>query len=190
MSNNGVLTEKYRLFLKFLSKKMIENQLKANGIVDENILNAFSLVPRHCFVPESMVSRAYENYDIPLDCGQIVPCAYKVALALQQLNLSQNDTVLEIQSNSGYQTAILSQLVKKVYVYEQDKNILAAVKDKVKGYDKGNVEFINNTNSNIAADIVLAINKIITPEDFFGKMRAVKKILTLSSGNCFDIFTD
>jgi len=86
--------------------------------LNERVMSAMATVPRHEFVPPSMQSVAYENRPLPIGHGQTISQPYIVALMTDLVDLDQQDTVLEIGTGSGYQAAILSALVKKVYTIE------------------------------------------------------------------------
>jgi protein-L-isoaspartate(D-aspartate) O-methyltransferase len=97
---------------------MVVQQIKARGLTDEHLLNAFRIVPRHRFVPEDYIDSAYDDFPLPVGCGQTISQPYIVALMTHLLQLKGKETVLEVGTGSGYQTAILSRLVKKVYTIE------------------------------------------------------------------------
>ena len=93
-------------------------KLKEKGITDKNILNAIQKVPRELFVNEISIQWAYENIPLPLKCGQTISQPYVVAYMIDSLKLKKTDKVLEIGTGTGYQTAIISHLCKKIYTIE------------------------------------------------------------------------
>jgi protein-L-isoaspartate(D-aspartate) O-methyltransferase len=97
---------------------MIQNGVIAWGITDEAVIAAMSVVPRHAFVPEEYLSAAYANHPLPIGYGQTISQPYIVALMTQSAGVSQGDRVLEIGTGSGYQAAVLAQLVDHVYTVE------------------------------------------------------------------------
>lgn len=118
-----------------MSKASLLKILQAQGIQHPDVLKAFQTVPREQFVQKDDLARAYENRALPIDCQQTISQPYIVALMTQAL-LSEGPCkkVLEIGTGSGYQTAILSQLVNEVYTIERieslqmhAKKILAAL---------------------------------------------------------------
>ncbi|PYX35478.1 MAG: protein-L-isoaspartate O-methyltransferase [Acidobacteria bacterium] len=98
---------------------MVETQLRQRGIRDERILSAMSRVPRHEFVAEPYRSRAYDDNPLPIAEGQTISQPYIVAVMLELLDLAPNQTVLEIGTGSGYQTALLAELSQHVYSVER-----------------------------------------------------------------------
>lgn len=98
---------------------MIRDQLKARGIADEKVLEAFRRVPRHLFVRKKQAIFAYEDYPLPIDQGQTISQPYIVALMTESMVLRGDERVLEIGTGSGYQTAILAELAGHVYSVER-----------------------------------------------------------------------
>ena len=94
------------------------DELKEKGIIDKNILIAVKNVPRELFVNEISTQRAYENIPLPIDCGQTISQPYVVAYMIDCLKLKKTDIVLEIGTGTGYQTAIISHLCRKIYTIE------------------------------------------------------------------------
>ncbi len=86
--------------------------------LNERVMSAMGTVPRHEFVPPSKQSSAYQNRPLPIGHGQTISQPYIVALMTDLVDLDERDTVLEIGTGSGYQAAILSELVHKVYTIE------------------------------------------------------------------------
>ena len=103
-----------------MREEIIEQQLKrpVGGITDERVLDAMKRVPRHEFVPEDMRDRAYEDRPLPIGEGQTISQPYVVAFMTEKLEPQPEDRVLEVGTGSGYQTAVLAELVKEVYSIE------------------------------------------------------------------------
>jgi len=99
--------------------EMVESQIKRRGINNERVLQAFRTIPRHLFVPEKYKADAYADHPLPIGNGQTISQPYIVALMTSNLNLTGNEKVLEIGTGSGYQTAILANLVKEVHSIER-----------------------------------------------------------------------
>ncbi len=113
-----ILGKKYGDYLAFIRRAMIKEQIEARGVTDPRVLAAMDKVWRHNFVPEDLVTRAYEDYPLPIGRGQQIPQAYIVALMCGMLELKGTERVLEIGTGSGYQTAVLSELAAKVFTVE------------------------------------------------------------------------
>ncbi len=102
------------------TRERLIQRLRAEGIADGRVLNAIRATPRHIFVDEALASRAYEDTALPIGYGQTISQPYIVA-RMTELLLQEGvpDTLLEIGTGSGYQTAILSRLVHRVYSVER-----------------------------------------------------------------------
>ncbi|EJD6477382.1 protein-L-isoaspartate(D-aspartate) O-methyltransferase [Providencia rettgeri] len=114
-------------------------QLRQQGIHDERLLDAISLVPRERFVDEALSHKAYDNIPLPIGHGQTISQPYIVAKMTALLALAPNDHVLEIGTGSGYQTAVLAHLVKHVFSVERVKSLQWAAKRRLKQLDLHNV---------------------------------------------------
>ena len=97
---------------------MVKEQLEKRGIQDKGVLRVMRETPRHDFIPENMKERAYDDGPLPIGEGQTISQPYIVALMTELLELDGNEKVLEIGTGSGYQSAVLSPLVQKVYSIE------------------------------------------------------------------------
>ena len=99
-------------------RSMVLNQLKSRDIVDSKVLQAMLTVPRHKFVDEHIRESAYNDYPLAIGEGQTISQPYIVALMTQLLELKGNEKVLEIGTGSGYQAAVLAEIVKEIYTVE------------------------------------------------------------------------
>jgi len=97
---------------------MVDSQIKSRGIADEYVLLAMKKVPRHEFVPENLQSEAYIDDPLPIGESQTISQPYIVAYMTEQLKLKKTDKVLEIGTGSGYQAAILAEIVDSVFTIE------------------------------------------------------------------------
>lgn len=97
---------------------MVAFQLQARDIVDPVVLEVMGRVPRHLYVPEAMRASAYEDRPLPIGEGQTISQPYIVAYMTQALDLEPGDRVLEIGTGSGYQAAVLAEIVQEVYTIE------------------------------------------------------------------------
>lgn len=104
----------------FLARRlaMVDRDIKARGIADQRVLEAMQRVPRHLFVDQGLRSQAYDDHPLPIAEGQTISQPYVVALMTEALGLKPTDRVLEIGTGSGYQAALLSELVQSVYSIE------------------------------------------------------------------------
>ena len=100
-------------------QRMVENQLKARGIMDKRVIAAMTKTPRHLFVEEAFVSRAYGDHPLPIGEQQTISQPYIVAQMSEALGLEGNERVLEVGTGSGYQTAVLADLCYRVYTIER-----------------------------------------------------------------------
>jgi protein-L-isoaspartate(D-aspartate) O-methyltransferase len=101
-----------------LRKRMVDEQLIAQGISNKELLEAFLTIPRHLFVDPSIAHNAYCGYPLPIGYGQTISSPYIIALMIENLLPLKSDRILEIGTGSGYQTAILARLAKTVYTIE------------------------------------------------------------------------
>jgi protein-L-isoaspartate(D-aspartate) O-methyltransferase len=97
---------------------MVKYQIRDRGVTDQRVLRAMEHVRRHEFVPEDYVDQAYADHPLPIGHGQTISQPYIVALMSELLDLNETDRVLEIGTGSGYQAAILSEIVAEVYTVE------------------------------------------------------------------------
>ncbi len=102
---------------------MVENQILARGVSDAGVIAAMTHVPRHLFVSEAMAESAYGDFPLPIGEGQTISQPFIIAEMTQQLELSGSERVLEIGTGSGYQAAILSRIVYKVYTIERNNTL-------------------------------------------------------------------
>jgi protein-L-isoaspartate(D-aspartate) O-methyltransferase len=117
--------------------RMVDRHLVERGIKNPRVLKAFRTVPRHLFLPSDTRRLAYEDESIPIGLGQTSTPPYDMAFMTEVLDPKPTEKVLEIGTGSGYQAAILSQLVKDVYTIEIHKPLheRAAAVFKELGYD-------------------------------------------------------
>lgn len=113
--------------------------LRQQGIQDERLLQAIAAVPRERFVDEAFEHKAYENTALPIGSGQTISQPYMVAKMTELLRLTPVSRVLEIGTGSGYQTAILANLVKHVCSVERIKGLQWQAKRRLKQLDLHNV---------------------------------------------------
>jgi protein-L-isoaspartate(D-aspartate) O-methyltransferase len=98
--------------------KMVDEQLRSRGILDERVLAAMQAIPRERFVPPHLVARAYDDGPLPIGEGQTISQPYIVAYMAEALRIAPEHSVLEIGTGSGYHAAVLGQLAREVYTIE------------------------------------------------------------------------
>jgi protein-L-isoaspartate(D-aspartate) O-methyltransferase len=111
-------------------KHMVETQLAARGIKDERVLRVFLDQPRDLFISPDLIDSAYADRPLPIGSGQTISQPYMVALMTELLRLEGDETVLEIGTGSGYQTAILAALAKQVYTIERIERLAEQAKQR------------------------------------------------------------
>jgi protein-L-isoaspartate(D-aspartate) O-methyltransferase len=114
--------------------RMVREQLEARDIRDPRVLDAMRRVPRHLFVPPDLARAAYDDAPLPIGHGQTISQPYIVALMTALARPSPGDTALEIGTGSGYQAAVLAQVVGKVYSIEYVPALAAAATARLAPY--------------------------------------------------------
>lgn len=106
---------------KFTAERqaMVQMQLRGRDITDPAVLRVMAQVPREEFIPAELRQQAYYDGPLSIGCGQTISQPYIVALMTQELRVDKNCDCLEIGTGSGYQTAILAELAKKVFTIER-----------------------------------------------------------------------
>jgi len=120
---------------------MLRRDLKGRDIRDPRVLAVMTKVPREEFVPESHRDQAYSDGPLPIGMEQTISQPYIVALMTQELRVSKDCEVLEIGTGSGYQTAVLSKLAKKVYTVEKFAELSQSAQTALARLGIENVEF-------------------------------------------------
>ena len=121
-------------------RKMVEKQIKARGIEDRNVLEAMMKVPRHLFVEGVDLATAYGDFPVPIGYDQTISQPYIVASMTKALVLSGHERILEIGTGSGYQTAILAELVEQVFTVEVNQALFEKTGELLQSMGLGNVE--------------------------------------------------
>ena len=104
-------------------RNQLANVLKKKGITNENVLNAVKKIPRHLFIDSSFADHAYQDKAFPIAAEQTISQPYTVAFQSQILAVSPGNSVLEIGTGSGYQTAVLLELGAEVYTIERQHEL-------------------------------------------------------------------
>lgn len=118
---------------------MVKHQIENRGIKERKVLDAMKKIQRHLFVPDDLKNNAYEDRPLPIGWGQTISQPYIVALMTELLNVNKESRVLEIGTGSGYQAAILSEIVKEVYTVEIFKELSSSAAEKFKNQKLANI---------------------------------------------------
>ncbi|NKB82264.1 MAG: protein-L-isoaspartate(D-aspartate) O-methyltransferase [Nitrospirales bacterium] len=112
---------------------MVEQQIMTRGVKDPRVLRAMRHVPRHQFIPTAYAEEAYEDHPLPIGYNQTISQPYIVAFMAEMLRLEGHEKVLEIGTGSGYQTAVLAELVSKVFTIEIVEHLAKQAAKTLKG---------------------------------------------------------
>jgi protein-L-isoaspartate(D-aspartate) O-methyltransferase len=123
-------------------EKLVTESIAARGVKDKAVLKAMKTVKRHLFVSEKTISNAYDDRPLPIGYGQTISQPYIVAYMTEAINPKPEYKVLEIGTGSGYQAAVLAEIIKEVYTIEiiPELGNAAAAKLKKSGYNNVNVK--------------------------------------------------
>lgn len=122
---------------------MVARQIEERGVTNTAVLAALRKVPRHEFVPDRWSARAYDDGPLPIGHGQTISQPYIVALMTELLALKPDSKALEIGTGSGYQAAVLAEIIRDVYTIEIIEPLATTAAERLRrlGYDKVNVKF-------------------------------------------------
>ena len=115
--------------------------LRAQAIMQPDILSAIETIPRELFIPENLHAHAYENASLPIGHKQTISQPYIVAVMTQALELKKSHRVLEIGTGSGYQAAILSRLSRRVYTLERLRPLMVSAEKRLKTLQISNITY-------------------------------------------------
>jgi len=121
-------------------RKQLINLLKEKGISDAKVLEAMGQVPRHLFVDKTFENQAYKDIALRIAANQTISQPYTVAYQTALLNVDSTMNVLEIGTGSGYQAAVLSKLVNKVFTLERFEQLYKKAKKQLSFLGFDNVE--------------------------------------------------
>ena len=122
-------------------ERMLQHDLRGRDITDPAVLKVMAETPREAFVPPADRWRAYANGPLPIGAGQTISQPYIVALMTQELRVHPECEVLEIGTGSGYQTAVLARLARRVFTIERSPELSATAQEVLKKLGIDNVEF-------------------------------------------------
>ena len=121
-------------------KRMVQGQIQNRGIRDKRVLDAMSKVPRHLFVPFAYQPLAYTDGPLPIGKGQTISQPYIVAFMTEVVHPSPGDKVLEVGTGSGYQAAVLAEIVEEVYSIEIIPELGHEAKERLEDMGYKNIE--------------------------------------------------
>ena len=127
-----------------LRKAMVDSQIRPNKVIDDQVIEAFSTVPRELFVSRNMQEMAYIDEDIHLSGGRFIIEAMVMARMVQALKLTPSDNVMCIGAGNGYGAAILSSLAASVIAVETRTQMVEKAQQIVAGLDIGNVAVVKS----------------------------------------------
>lgn len=119
--------------------RMVKSQIAARGVKDSLVLAAMRKVPRHLFVPDNLQDSAYDDSPLPIGHGQTISQPYIVAFMTECLRLKGGERVLEVGTGSGYQAAVLAEIVDSVYSIEIVDALAAEAKERLQRLGYKNV---------------------------------------------------
>lgn len=131
ISDPGLLQRKLRLLM----------ELRRSAITDPRVLGAIEKTPRERFVLHAFADQAYENVALPIEHGQTVSQPFVVALMTEKLELGERHNVLEIGTGSGYQTAVLARLARRVFTIERHRDLLGDAQARLESLRLNNIVF-------------------------------------------------
>jgi protein-L-isoaspartate(D-aspartate) O-methyltransferase len=121
---------------------MVELQLRARGIDDQRVLDAFLRVPRHEFVPASFIEEAYEDRPLPIGIVETISQPYMVAAMTVAARVAEGDKALEVGTGSGYQAAILAELGAEVVSVELNLRLAQEARERLRRLDYTSITII------------------------------------------------
>lgn len=121
-------------------RRMIRTQLMARGVGDRRVLAAMAWVPREWFLAPRQVNEAYDDGPLPIGDAQTISQPYIVGLMTTELAPARTHRILEIGTGSGYQTAILARLVRRVYTVERLPDLLVEAEERFRRLRLTNIE--------------------------------------------------
>ncbi|MCJ7449600.1 MAG: protein-L-isoaspartate(D-aspartate) O-methyltransferase [Bacteroidales bacterium] len=120
--------------------RMVKTQIMDRGLSNTAVLDAMKKVPRHLFIPKEYESEAYNDYPLPIGYGQTISQPYIVAYMTDIVRPTSRKKALEIGTGSGYQAAVLAEIVEKVYTIEIVPELAKEASERLKKYGYKNVE--------------------------------------------------
>ncbi len=164
------------------TRERLVRQLRAAGIRNTRVLNLMRSLPRHLFVDEALACRAYENTALPIGHGQTISQPYIVARMTEALlEVGPLDTVLEIGTGCGYQTAILASLAKRVYSVERLQALMGQTRERMRRMAIRNVR-LNHADGTLGLPEYAPYSGILVTAAPVGIPRALVNQLAIGAG--------
>jgi protein-L-isoaspartate(D-aspartate) O-methyltransferase len=143
------------------TRRRMVDRLRQEGISDEAVLQALSVVPRHLFVEEALASRAYDDVSLPIGFGQTISRPLTVARSCELARAgSPLKRVLEIGTGCGYQAAVLSRIAKEVYSIERIGTLLSGARIRLRSLKYHNVR-VKHGDGSEALDSLFPLDAIV-----------------------------
>ena len=114
-------------------------RLRRAGVTDQRVVSVIESIPREMFVPAESQAAAYAERALPIDCGQTISAPVIVGMMTQALDVHDRDRVLEIGTGSGYQTAVLAKIARRVYTVDRFRTLVAAAESRFRTLRLANV---------------------------------------------------
>lgn len=164
---------------------MIKQQLRTGNVVDESIIQLYHQIPRDGFVPSKYASFAYSDMHIPLSHHQCMMTPLEEALLLQSLQLKGHETVLEVGTGTGFLTALLSRLCKRVVSVDYFADLIKSAKNALTAHNCLNIELITGDASQGWLD--LAPYDVIIFTGALAQLNETQRLQVLPGGKLFAI---
>ena len=128
-------------------ERMVRDLIAARGVKDERVLQAMRKIPRHLFVRDHLRAQAYGDHALPIGANQTISQPYIVARMTELLEVGPEHSVLEVGSGSGYQTAILALLARRVYALERIPELAQQAIPRIRqlGFDNVKIQVFDGT---------------------------------------------
>jgi protein-L-isoaspartate(D-aspartate) O-methyltransferase len=121
-------------------ERMVERQIRARGVRDARVLQAMRAVPREAFLPPELADLAYDDRPLPIEAGQTISQPYVVAVMIEALRLTGDETALEIGTGSGYAAAVLARVSRHVYTIERHAELAELARERLAALGFANVD--------------------------------------------------
>lgn len=128
-------------------EQMVDTQIEKRGILNPAVLKAMRTIQRHLFVPPDLAEHAYEDYPLPIGQGQTISQPYIVALMTSLLQPQPGQRILEVGGGSGYQAAVLAQIVEEVYTLERIGGLANRTQQAINQLEIDNIHLIQGDGS-------------------------------------------